>query len=100
MYPIAEVPNGLRWEDIHINKGVTVRFGFDSVRTSQTLYGLSRTKQRERPMGCIIYSPHWLLVNLYPLPCGIIISIHHRGAFSVARFDNPGNAKAFTLWNE
>ena len=28
------------------------------------------------------------------------IYIHRRGAFSVARFDNPGNAKAFTAWNE
>ena len=26
--------------------------------------------------------------------------IHIRGAFSVARFDNPGNAKAFLSWNE
>ena len=28
------------------------------------------------------------------------IYTHRRGAFSVARFDNPGNAKAFTAWNE
>ena len=27
------------------------------------------------------------------------IYIHRRGAFSVARFDNPGNAKAFTALN-
>ena len=27
------------------------------------------------------------------------IYTHRRGAFSVARFDNPGNAKAFTAWN-
>ena len=26
--------------------------------------------------------------------------IHIRGAFSVARFDLPGNAKAFRMWNE
>ena len=25
---------------------------------------------------------------------------HQRGAFDVARFDNLGNAKAFTQWNE
>ena len=23
-----------------------------------------------------------------------------RGAFGVARFDNPGNARAYTQWNE
>ena len=28
------------------------------------------------------------------------IYTHIRGAFSVARFDNPGNAKAFLSWNE
>ena len=31
---------------------------------------------------------------------GIELYIHIRGAFSVARFDNPGNAKAFLSWNE
>ena len=25
---------------------------------------------------------------------------HRRGAFDVARFDEQGNARAFTLWNE
>jgi hypothetical protein len=30
----------------------------------------------------------------------VIIYLHWRGAFGVARFDNPGNAKAFTLWSE
>ena len=44
-----------------------------------------------------IYNPHWSYVfmtgkgNLYT---------HQRGAFDVARFDNLGNAKAFTQWNE
>ena len=28
------------------------------------------------------------------------IYIHIRGAFSVARFDRQGNAKAFESWNE
>jgi hypothetical protein len=31
---------------------------------------------------------------------GFSVYIHHRGAFSVARFDNQGNARAFTSWNE
>ena len=29
-----------------------------------------------------------------------ILYIHIRGAFSVARFDLPGNARAFIEWNE
>ena len=34
-------------------KGVTERFGFDAIRISQIQYSLSRTKQRERPVGCL-----------------------------------------------
>ena len=45
---------------MYIHKGVTERFGFDDSRISQILNSLSRTKQRERLMRCIIYSPHWL----------------------------------------
>ena len=37
---------------------------------------------------------------LYVILLSVTIYLHRRGAFSVARFDNPGNAKAFTLWNE
>ena len=29
-----------------------------------------------------------------------VIYLHLRGAFSVARFDLSGNARAFTVWNE
>ena len=43
-------------------KGVTVRFGFDAVRIWQFEHKLSKTKQRERLMGCIIYSPYWLFI--------------------------------------
>lgn len=54
IYPFAESPQG--WGGlIHtLDKGVTVRFGFDDRRTSQ-LIDKSRTKQRGCPMGCIIY---------------------------------------------
>ena len=37
-------------------KGVSVRFGFDAVRISQIYYKLSKTKQRGRPLRCIIYN--------------------------------------------
>ena len=61
------------------------------------LYGLSKTKQRERLMGCIVYSPHWLQTILsYIAKMGELYTYIIRGAFGVARFDNPGNAKALT----
>ena len=43
---------------IHIRRNCTLWFWL--VRTSQTLNCSSKTKQRERLMRCIIYSPHWL----------------------------------------
>lgn len=61
------------------------------------LYGLSKTKQRERLMGCIVYSPHWLKTTLSHIAkMGELYTYIIRGAFGVARFDNPGNAKALT----
>ena len=52
-----------RWTEvgqtyIHIRRNCTLWFWL--VRTSQTLNCSSKTKQRERLMGYIIYSPHWL----------------------------------------
>ena len=40
------------WAYTYILKGVTVRFGFDALRTSQIPNEMSKTKQRERPLGC------------------------------------------------
>ena len=48
-------------------------------------------------MGCIVYSPHWLQTILsYIAKMGELYTYIIRGAFGVARFDNPGNAKALT----
>ncbi len=33
--PIPEAPMGRGWADIHLVKGVFVRFGFDAIRISQ-----------------------------------------------------------------
>ena len=57
-----------------------------------------KTKQRERLMGCIVYSPHWLQLKLNSVVVdkGELYTYIIRGAFGVARFDNPGNAKALT----
>ena len=49
-------------------------------------------------MGCIVYSPHWLRTFLLSslLMMGKLYTCIIRGAFGVARFYNPGNAKALT----
>ena len=62
---------------------------------------LSKTKQRGRPKGGIVYSrelasgdflvARFLMVNYI---------MTRRGAFSVVRSDRQGNAKTFTSWNE
>ena len=38
---------------MYIHKGVTERFGFDILRISQIRKCSSKTKQRERPVGCL-----------------------------------------------
>ena len=73
-------------------KGVTVRLGFD-VLELRTLYGKSKTKQPERLMG-VLYT---FLIDIGNSNVDVGNQyIHIRGAFSVARFDLPGNAKALT----
>ena len=50
---------GLRWGYIYINKGVTDALVL-TVYELRNFNCRSETKQWGRPMGCIIYSPHWL----------------------------------------
>lgn len=83
-------------EHIH-NDGVTVRFGFDGVRTSQLRTNCQKQSNGDAPNG-VLYK-HSLHGN-FVARVGDTLYIHLRGAFSVARFDNLGNAKAFTPWNE
>ena len=60
----------------------------------------SKTKQRERPKGCIIFMHlHAIIHHLVDDALSRIIYLHRRGAFSVARFDLQGNAKAYRAWN-
>ena len=98
--PLLKARKGWGGTDVHINKGVTVRFGFDAVRISQI-----QTVCQEQSNGNALWDvsyiqPFLALDRHYPLTRRRIISIHHRGAFSVARFDILGNARAFTAWNE
>ena len=73
-----------------------------TVEELRKLIDKSRTKQRERLMGCIIYYTPSLVhcVFSHSEARGVTIYSHRRGAFSVARFDLSGNAKAFLSWNE
>ena len=58
----------------------------------RTLYGKSKTKQPERLMG-VLYT---FLIDIGNSNVDVGNQyIHIRGAFSVARFDLQGNAKAF-----
>ena len=49
-------------------------------------------------MGVLYIYPSLALVHAN-VDVGILY-IHIRGAFSVARFDKKGNAKAYRSWNE
>ena len=78
-------------------KGVTVRFGFD-VSESRT-FNTSCQKQSNQNASWVYYIHPSLTLVHTNVGVGILY-IQIRGAFSVARFDNPGNAKAFIAWNE
>ena len=76
-------------------KGVTERFGFDCVRTSQL-----QTVCQKQSNGNVSWD-----VYIQPLLAIFVadeekLYTHQRGAFGVARFDRQGNAKALTQWNE
>ncbi len=58
------------------------------VRTSQLLFICQAEATKGAPEG--VYIGMDLFMLLY---------IHRRGVFGVARFDRQGNAKAFTSWN-
>jgi hypothetical protein len=51
-------------------------------------------------MRCIVYGRYWLRTTLLSAVGKAFIYLHRRGAFGVARFDNLGDARAFTAWNE
>ena len=76
------------------DKGVFVRFGFDAIRTSQTLR-IVKNKATGTPheVYCIHTSPSSNVIfvgreEIFYTYTGV-------GLSGVARFDNPGNAKAF-----
>ena len=79
---------GIRHTDI---KRRYLRFGFD-IHELRNFKDKSKTKQRERPLGCIVHKCKLMRI----ISCELYgVYIHFRGVFSVARFDLSGNAKAY-----
>ena len=56
-------------------------------------------KQSNQNASWVYYIHSSLALIYYDVDVGILY-IHIRGAFSVARFDGQGNARAYELWNE
>ena len=91
---------GRGWADIHMVKGVFVRFGFDAIRISQ-IQRQVKNKATGTPHEVYYIQPSLAsdgsIVRCQECFLYIYTGV---GAFGVARFDWQGNAKAFTLWNE
>ena len=86
--------------DIHIGKGVFVRFGFDAIRISQ-IQRQVKNKATRTSHGGVLYTA-LIGFNRF-IGCRqrvFFIYLHWRGAFGVARFDLSGNARAFIAWSE
>ena len=93
---------GRGWGDIHIVQGVTVRFDFDILRTSQ-LHLFVKNKATGTPHGMFCIQPSLasdISIMFVDDKGDELYTYIIRGAFGVARFDEQGNAKAFRMWNE
>ena len=92
-----------RWAEvgqtyIHIRRNCTLWFWL--VRTSQTLNCSSKTKQRERLMGCIIYSSHWLRTILLFVVKGAFYILTLAWGFRRCSFRRTGQCEGLNKWNE
>ena len=95
--PLLKPTNGQRRARHIYIKGVTVRFGFDNSWISQSSSVCQ--KQSNGNASWVLYIHYLLALVYYNVKIGVLY-IHIRGAFSVARFDGQGNARAYELWNE
>ena len=87
---LAESPNG--WNagiDTYIHKGVPLRFGFDSIRTSQLQIPV-KNKATGTPLRCIV-RPHWLLVSR--MPCADVGSTYTAWGFQRCSFRQEGQCE-------
>lgn len=81
----------------HISKGVTVRFGFDGRRTSQP-HRQVKNKATGTPHGVYYMQPSFdsdLFIRQV-LTLWLIIYLHRRGAFGVARFRLVGQCEGLS----
>ena len=84
---------GRGWVDIHMVKGVFVRFGFDAIRISQIQRQVKNKATKNASWG-VLYTFSMSSIDFRLLSRGHTIYLHWRGAFGVARFDLSGNARA------
>ena len=104
MQPVLALLKALRGREagghIHNNKGVSCALVL-TIRELRKLICSSKTKQRGRLMGVLYpFLPFFLLASHAKRLMAWNLYMHIRGAFSVARFGEQGNAKAYELWNE
>ncbi|AVM58236.1 hypothetical protein C3V43_11095 [Bacteroides heparinolyticus] len=78
----------------------TERFSFGNVRISQIQTVRQRQSNVNAPWDVLYIAQTVFIINDDSRQSGVnYINKHRRGAFDVARFDEQGNARAFTLWN-
>lgn len=85
------------WADIHMVKAFLDALVL-MIEESRKFIDKSRTKQRERPKGCIIYSPHCLrMPKTFVGREGILYTYIGVGAFSVVRFRLVGQCESLSI---
>ena len=98
--PIPKASMGKGWADMHMVKGVFVRLSFDAIRISQIQRQVKNKATKNASWG-VLYTD-LIGFNRFLDCCQRVdsIDLHWRGAFSVARFDLSGNARAYIAWDE
>ena len=81
-----------------MNKGVTDALVL-TIRELRNFNCQSRTKQWGRPMGCIIYSPHWLRTFIFVGREDELYIYINVGLSALLVSTDRGNAKAYESWN-
>lgn len=94
---LAESPNG--WNagiDTYIHKGVSCALVL-TICELRNFKFLSKQSNGNAPK---VYRTPSLALGISVCPVLMLVQHTRRGAFSVARFDRKGNAKAYISWNE
>ena len=86
------------WVGTYIHKRRYWTLWFWRYKNFATSMDCQKQSNGNAPRGVLYVNPSCILSAR--CMTGWIIYGHRRGAFGVARFNNPGNAKAFIAWNE